>query len=39
MGKYIVFQINSLPNNKILAWSKLKADNKIGVLKNDDFPP
>ena len=25
--------VNSIPNNKILGWSKLKADNKINVTK------
>ena len=31
--------LNSLPNDKILDWSKLEAsaDNKIKVLKNNDF--
>ena len=33
--------VNSLPNEKISAWSKLKAfaEDKIDFVKNDDFSP
>ena len=39
MGLFISVRVNSLPNDKILDWSKLKAfaDNKINVTEKLKF--